>query len=87
MKYIKLFEESNITTLVSDGNLLQVDDIIYHPSYGKGKILNMRPDKVIATILFPDYFNSIKDIRIDVARMQIDKDLYEVRANANKYNL
>lgn len=87
MKYIKLFEVSNVTKKVTDGNFLEVDDIVYHPKFGEGRIINMRSDKVIAEILFFDYIPNTKYLRIDVAELQIDKNVYDLRIDANKYNL
>jgi len=87
MKYIKLYEESNITTKVADGELLEIDDIVYHPKFGRGKILNISVNKMVAEILFSNYLPKPKFLRIDVAEMQIDKDIYELRVNAKKYNI
>jgi len=41
--------------------------IINHPSFGKGKIIKIRPDNIIVKISFEKYGE--KDIRVDVANM------------------
>ena len=41
---------------------------VLHPSFGEGKIIGIRPDKVIVKVMFKD--KGEKDIRVDVADMK-----------------
>jgi len=49
-------------------NDIKKDLIVYHPIWGEGKIVGIRPDKLIVKVSFKS--KGVKDVRIDVADMK-----------------
>jgi len=43
---------------------------VFHPGFGKGKIVGIRPDKSIVKVIFEDPSKGEKDLRVDVADMK-----------------